>query len=390
MPTAPTLTDGHVTLRAHRAEDARGSFEQCQDPLSQRWTTAPIPYSMEDAREFVGRIVPGGWESGTEWGFAVEVEGRYAGTVSLRDEGEGRAEVAYGSHPWVRGTGAMERALRLLLDWGFAEKDLHTIVWWANRGNWASRKVAWRLGFSFEGTLRHWLPQRGLLLDGWVGTLLREDPREPRTPWLANPMLEGDGVRLRPFTPADVPRVVEGIGDADTQYWLAFMPRDPGEADGAQYLETVTERLATGHTITWAFCAADDDALLGVVGLYRMQEEPEVGYWTHPDARGRGLTTRAAALAVRHAFDDLGLDRLAGYASAPNAASRRILERLGMRESGVHPLAARTGDGSAVDLVGYALLASEARTVPRWAAADQSSTPIPTTDSAAPTSAGDR
>jgi RimJ/RimL family protein N-acetyltransferase len=358
MP-APTLTDGTVTIRAHRPDDVRGSFEQCQDPSSQRWTTVPVPYSMEDARTFVEEICPAGWADDSEWSFAIEHEGRYGGTISLRNEGSGRAEIAYGAHPAVRGTGAVERALRLLLEWGFAEKDLQTVIWYAHVGNWASRKVAWRLGFSYDGMVRRWQPQRGELRDSWVGTLLRDDALEPSTPWLSNPVVEGDGVRLRPFTDTDVPRIVEGIGDPDTQYWLAFMPRDPGEAEGRQYLETVQDRLATGHTITWAFCASDDERLLGVVGLYRLKEEAEVGYWTHPDARGRGLTTRAAGLGVRHAFEALKLDRLAGYASAGNAGSLRVLEAIGLRRVGLQRGAARTGAGEVVDLVGYDVLAEE-------------------------------
>jgi len=70
------------------------------------------------------RILPAGWVDGSEWGFAVEVEGRYAGTISLRNEGPGRAEIAFGSHPDVRGTGAMERACQLLVGWGFDELEL--------------------------------------------------------------------------------------------------------------------------------------------------------------------------------------------------------------------------------------------------------------------------
>ena len=360
MP-APTLTDGHVTLRAHRPDDAAGSFEQCQDPSSQRWTTVPVPYSMDDARTFVEEICPGGWADGSDWAFAVEVDGRYAGTVSLRDQGDGRADIGYGSHPWVRGTGAVEQALRLLLEWGFVERDLRTVIWWAHVGNWASRRLAWRLGFTVEGTVRDWMPQRGELRTSWVGTLLRDDPREPRTTWLANPVVEGDGLRLRPFTAADVPRIVEGLGDPDAQHWLSFLPRDPGEADGLRYLETVQERLATGHTITWGWSAAGDDRLLGAVGLHRLTEEPEVGYWTHPDARGRGLTRAAAALAVQHAFDVLQLPRIAAYASAGNVASLKVLEGLGMHRVAVQRQAARTGDGTPVDLVGYDLLASEYR-----------------------------
>jgi RimJ/RimL family protein N-acetyltransferase len=353
---APTLTDGVVTLRGHRPEDAQGSFEQCQDPSSQRWTTVPVPYSMEDARTFVEEICPGGWADDSEWSFAIEHEGRYGGTISLRNEGSGRAEIAYGAHPAVRGTGVVERALRLLLEWGFTEKDVQTVIWYAHVGNWASRKVAWRLGFSYDGMVRHWQPQRGELRDSWVGTLLHDDPREPRTTWLENPVVEGDGVRLRPLTAADVPRIVEGIGDPDTQHWLAFMPRDPGEAEGRQYLETAQERLATAHTITWGFCTVDDDLLLGAVGLYRLEAEAEIGYWTHPDARGRGLTTRAARLGVRYAFESLRLDRLAAYASATNTPSLRVLEALGMSRVGVQRRATRAGDGTSIDLVGYEVL----------------------------------
>lgn len=66
----------------------------------------------------------------------------------------------------------------------------------------------------------------------------------------------------------------------------------------------------------------------------------------------------------------------------PGRRSRHPLENLGMRRIGVQRQAAHDGAGNAVDLVGYDLLASE------WA--DQNSTPMPSTDSAAPTSAGDR
>jgi RimJ/RimL family protein N-acetyltransferase len=386
---APTLTDGAVTLRAHRAEDLPRMVEQCRDPVSIAWTTVPVPYAEADAEEFGLRVVPGGWADGSEWAFAVEFEGRYVGTVSLRDEGPGRAEIAFGSHPDVRGTGAVLLALRVLVDWGFAELGLETVVWQAFTGNWPSRRLAWRLGFTVEGTLRHYLPQRGERRDAWVGTLLKSDRREPASTWLDNPVVEGDGVRLRPFHAGDVPRIVEGMGDEQTQYWLAFLPRDPGEPQGHAYVEQVTERLATGHTITWAV-SGERDLLQGVIGLYRMHEGPELGYWTHPDARGTGITTKAAALAVDHAFGELGLPRLAAFASVPNQASQRVLVRLGFKPTGVQRGEARTGAGEVVDLAGYDLLASEWATDSRSSVNATASTANPASDSAAPITSGDR
>lgn len=187
----PELTNGVVTLRAHRVTDVPGVLGQGTDPLSQQWTTIPVPYTRADAERFVTEVVPSGWDAG-RWAFAVQARDddgtpRFCGTVELRDEGAQRAEIAYGAHPWARGRGLVVAALDLLLDWGFDSRDVRTVIWWANAGNWASRRTAWRLGFSFDGTLSRWLPQRGELLDAWVGTLHHDDPRSPAYEWPQTP-----------------------------------------------------------------------------------------------------------------------------------------------------------------------------------------------------------
>jgi len=368
MTQAPTLTDGTVTLRAHQPGDVQRVWEQCQDPASIRWTTIPWPYSHADARDFVASR-PQQWASDAEWIFAIEYDGRFAGSASLRNEGERRAEIAFGSHPDVRGVrpggpgtpSVMEHAVRLLLDWGFADRALQTVIWWANKGNWASRKLAWRLGFSFDGTVRRWLHQRGELVDGWVGTLGRDEPREPRSVWLDVPLVEGDRVVLRPFREDDVLRLVEGSADPETQYWLAFLPREPGLSYGRSYLEAAAEERAASTAVRWAFSATPAGPLLGTAGLFRLRagRSAEVGYWTHPDARGRGLATEAARLAVRYGFEVLQLPRVSAYHTDGNVGSQRILERVGLRRVGVQRRAAVTGAGEVRDLIAYDILRDE-------------------------------
>ena len=196
--------------------------------------------------------MPGAWESDKEWGFVVEAEGRYAGHIALRNEGNRRAEIAYGSHPWVRGTGHMERALRMLLDWGFREKDLATVIWLANVGNWASRRLAWKLGFSFEGTLRQWLPHRGELRDAWAGTLLADDPREPRGRWIDDAVLEGPGVRLRPFREEDAARVVEAAATSAAARGWATCPSPYTEDDALAYIRAPDRAPGDRRGLSWA------------------------------------------------------------------------------------------------------------------------------------------
>jgi len=337
MVDVPTLTDGTVTLRRHSDADIDGVVGQSTDPLSRRWTTIPLEYGVVDAKRFIRDIMPGGWASDREWGFALEADGRYAGTVSLRNEDNGRAEIAYGAHPWVRGTGHVERGLRLLLGWGFDERGLHTVIWWANRGNWASRKTAWRLGFTVEGTLRAWLPQRGELTDAWVGTLLRDDPREPRGLWLGTPVLRGDVVVLRPLRESDVPRIVEACSDERTARWLGELPSPYTSADAVAWLESTVEWAATGSKVTWALADPETDLLLGAVNLFDLVPgaEAEVGYWAHPEARGRGLMTEACRLAVRYGFGELSLEIIRATAAVDNAASRRVVEANGFTLSGI-------------------------------------------------------
>lgn len=360
MPLPPTLTDGVVTLRAHRSDDAPGVLEQCVDPLSQQWTSVPVPYSLADAETYVNEVTPLGWLADTEWSFAIEAEGRFAGTCSLRNEGSRRAEIAYGAHPWVRGTGHVDRALRLLLDWGFAEQDLATVVWWARQGNWASRKAAWRLGFRLEGAPRQWLTARGELSDAWVGTLLRDDPREPQSRWLDCPVLERDGLRLRPITVDDADRITEACREERTQHWLGRLPSPYTREDALAYVESRTAQQAEGTGVTWAVTGAGDDRLLGTIGWFDWTPgvQCEIGYWTHPDARGRGLMTRAMGVVTDHVLHDLGVRRAVAFAAVDNTASRRVIEANGFTQFGVERLGIEVRTGRA-DMALYDVLAEE-------------------------------
>jgi RimJ/RimL family protein N-acetyltransferase len=388
---APNLTDGVVTLRAHRPDDVPRVLEQCLDPLSQAWTLVPVPYRPAMAEEFVGTTMPRGWAEGTEWGFAVEVDGRFGGTVSLRDEGGGRAEIAFGAHPDLRGTGAMLQAVRLLVEWGFAEQRLRTIVWRAFVGNWPSRRLAWRLGFTMEGTLRDFLPQRGELHDAWVGTLLAADPREPRTTWLDVPELLGDGFRLRAVRDSDAARIQEGSADPESQRWLGQLPAPYTLADARDYIAMRHELAAGGSGVTWAVADPVDDRLLGTVLWFGWTPGVacEIGYWTHPEARGRGLTTAVVQRVTGHVFETLPVLRVTARAAADNQASRRVLERAGFGLYGIERYGAWVRDARA-DLALYDVTASEWSEAGRSSANATASTANPATESTAPISSGER
>jgi RimJ/RimL family protein N-acetyltransferase len=175
LPAAPELTDGpDLILRQPIPGDVDDIVAQCRDPEFQRWTTVPVPYRESDAEDFLKRVAEG-WH-GNVARFAIVYERRFAGSVDLRFDGIGGAEVGFGLAPWARGKGVMTRALRLVLAWGFGLPGIEVMYWRAQVGNWASRRVAIRCGFRMEGMVRGLLEQRGERRDGWIGSLRRGEP----------------------------------------------------------------------------------------------------------------------------------------------------------------------------------------------------------------------
>lgn len=87
----------------------------------------------------------------------------------------------------------------------------------------------------------------------------------------------------------------------------------------------------------WAAELKAVHALIGYVGLaiptWLPQVLPavEVGWRLHPDHWGKGLATEGGRASLRHGFVELHLDRIIGIYHPSNVASRRVMEKLGMR-----------------------------------------------------------
>lgn len=201
--TPPVLSDGVVTLRHLRMEDRDDVVEGCRDPLAVRFTTVPHPYGPQDATAFLAEKSGDAqaWWANPTWAITMpgETGDRWGGTIDLRPDDLGGAEVGYMVAPWLRGRGAATRALRLACRWGFTTLGLQVVTWYAFTGNDASRAVADKVGFRVLGEpLRRALSQRGTRVDAWVGTLIPEDL--------------GDAARRRPAAVALTAREREVLG----------------------------------------------------------------------------------------------------------------------------------------------------------------------------------
>ena len=134
---------------------------------------------------------------------------------------------------------------------------------------------------------------------------------------------------------------------ADLEHWHA-MNQAPGvtrylsstpptrEQTGAG-LRRVVAAAALHHDYGFFSAFADED----FVGWFHLRPgsvsadgdvfNPELGYRLRPEHWGRGLATEGARALVDHAFAQLGASSVYAETMAVNAASRAVMERLGMR-----------------------------------------------------------
>ncbi|MFC0007428.1 GNAT family N-acetyltransferase [Micromonospora siamensis] len=172
-----TAGDTELRLRPMEERDLDDIVTTCQDPDTVRWTSVPHPYQRGDADGYLA-FVRQTWARGTSGCFVIAgPDDRFAGTIDLRLQPTDPllADVGFMTAPYARGRGWMPAAVAAVAAWGFTTLGLARVEWRANVGNTASRRVAEKAGFTFEGTTRGGLTHRGNRVDTWLAALLAED-----------------------------------------------------------------------------------------------------------------------------------------------------------------------------------------------------------------------
>ena len=168
--------------------------------------------------------------------------------------------------------------------------------------------------------------------------------------------LETARLYLRPLQPDDWQAVLSYTADPAV---LRYLPEGRFTSDTAQQFSAETadcpDRFAInlkadgsfiGHIL---FCPHDSEALTR-----------ELGWVIQPRYQCHGYATEAAAAVLRYGFETLGLQRVVATCDSRNIASRRVMEKLGMRCE-AHFKACLFRQGEWIDEVHYAILATEWR-----------------------------
>jgi RimJ/RimL family protein N-acetyltransferase len=122
--------------------------------------------------------------------------------------------------------------------------------------------------------------------------------------------------------------------DADAPVWFGIEP-----ADAIAFADEHWQEHGFGP---WVAVSKETGAVVAVVDLHYAgpgiegveADEYEVGWVVAVDARGAGIATEAGRAAIDYAFRELGADEVIAYTSPGNAASLRVIDKLGMELRG--------------------------------------------------------
>jgi RimJ/RimL family protein N-acetyltransferase len=153
---------------------------------------------------------------------------------------------------------------------------------------------------------------------------------------LPTPALHTDRLRLRPINEADADALFALHSSAHVlRYWDSPPWGERGRA--AQFI-AASERLAEeGSGARLAVDRTEDGQFIGWCSLTRWNptfRSASLTYCLDAPAWGHGYATEASRALLAWAFDTLDLNRVQAEADTRNAASARVLEKLGFVREG--------------------------------------------------------
>jgi RimJ/RimL family protein N-acetyltransferase len=177
--------------------------------------------------------------------------------------------------------------------------------------------------------------------------------------------LQTERLALRPYALLDIPALLPLVGAREVAATTLRIPHPYTESDAQEFIAMTHEDHSIGSGLHLGIVLRMTGALCGGVGL-RIEGDhrrAELGYWIGAPYWGNGYATEAASAVVKYGFGTLGLHRIFAGHFAGNAASAKVLRKIGMSHEGCQRSHISKW-GAFLDLEMYGMLASDAERTP--------------------------
>lgn len=147
-------------------------------------------------------------------------------------------------------------------------------------------------------------------------------------------MLSGERLVLREFDSGDLDAVHTYAKDIEVVRYMEWGPNSRAETE--EFLARAEAQACADPRANYELAVVELNTgiLVGGMGLRTEGLQGLLGYCFARSSWGNGYATEAARLMVAFGFGSLGLHRIRARCDSENAASRRVLEKIGMRREG--------------------------------------------------------
>ena len=143
------------------------------------------------------------------------------------------------------------------------------------------------------------------------------------------PSIDTARLRLRMFTSEDLDDLSDLFADPDVMRYVGNgLPATRQEAQVA--LVSILKHWETHGFGRWVVTEKTSGQFLGFGGLRSLVETPELVYHLHKRYWGQGLATELARGCLAYGFEQHGFDHIVAIAKPGNAASLRVMQKVGM------------------------------------------------------------
>lgn len=137
------------------------------------------------------------------------------------------------------------------------------------------------------------------------------------------------------------------------------LPYPYTEKDGEDY---ISDMLSANEDETFAFAITADNKVIGSIGVFRQEnihrQTAELGYYISEEYWGKGIMTEAVKQICEYVFSNSDIIRIYAEPFAYNAASCRVLEKVGFQFEGTLRNNA-VKNGKVINMKMYSILKAE-------------------------------
>jgi [ribosomal protein S5]-alanine N-acetyltransferase len=151
------------------------------------------------------------------------------------------------------------------------------------------------------------------------------------------PVLETERLLYREITEGDAEKIFSILSfDEVTRHYGQESLTNINQA--IEFIRHFQKKYDEKSGIRWGIERKDTRQLIGTIGFHALvskHKRAEIGYEIHPDHWRKGFASEAVSKMLFYGFKDLGLSRIGAVVFTENAASNKLLTKMGFEQEGI-------------------------------------------------------